>query len=45
MARIRRSHTMSRADAAWLHMEEPTNLMMITALFTFRGVVDAERFR
>jgi len=36
---------MSRADAAWLHMEEPTNLMMITALFTFRGVVDAERFR
>lgn len=34
---------MSRADAAWLHMEEPTNLMMITALFTFPGPVGKER--
>ena len=36
---------MSRADAAWLHMEDPTNLMMISALFTFRGKLDPERFR
>ena len=31
---------MSRADAAWLHMEDPSNLMMITALFTFKGRLD-----
>ncbi|MBS2036494.1 wax ester/triacylglycerol synthase family O-acyltransferase [bacterium] len=40
MARVRRSFTMSRADAAWLHMEDPSNLMMITALFTFKGRLD-----
>ena len=36
---------MSRADAAWLHMEDPTNLMMISALFTFKGKLDPTRFR
>jgi len=45
MSTPRRSHTMSRADAAWLHMEDPTNLMMITALFKFRGQLDSDRFR
>jgi diacylglycerol O-acyltransferase len=34
---------MAAADAAWLHMEDPTNLMMITGLFFFRGKVDPER--
>lgn len=43
--RVRRSQTMSRADAAWLHMEDPTNLMMISALFTFKGRLDPELFR
>lgn len=36
---------MSRADAAWLHMEDPSNLMMITALFTFKGRLDADRMK
>lgn len=36
---------MSRADSAWLHMEEPTNLMMITALFTFKRPLDRGRLR
>ena len=40
-----KSFTMSRADAAWLHMEDPTNLMMITALFTFSSVVQVDRLR
>ncbi|MGZ5322158.1 MAG: wax ester/triacylglycerol synthase family O-acyltransferase [Solirubrobacterales bacterium] len=29
------SHRMSHADAAWLHMDEPTNLMVITGLLWF----------
>jgi diacylglycerol O-acyltransferase len=36
---------MSRADAAWLHMEEPANLMMITALFTFSSPLPRDEFR
>jgi len=36
---------MSRADAAWLHMEDPSNLMMITALFTFNGRLDPDVMR
>jgi diacylglycerol O-acyltransferase / wax synthase len=40
-----KAFTMSRADAAWLHMEDPTNLMMITALFTFSSVVQVDKLR
>ncbi len=36
---------LSKADAAWLHMDRPDNLMMITGLFLFRGEMDFERFR
>lgn len=36
---------MSRADAAWLHMEDPANLMMITALFRFARPLDRGRLR
>jgi diacylglycerol O-acyltransferase / wax synthase len=36
---------MGRADAAWLHMEDPTNLMMITGLFQFKRALDRDRFR
>ena len=36
---------MSRADSAWLHMEDDSNLMMITALFTFKRPLDRDRFR
>ncbi|NPC75388.1 wax ester/triacylglycerol synthase family O-acyltransferase [Corallococcus exiguus] len=36
---------MSSMDAAWLQMEEPANLMMITAVLWFDGAVDLERLR
>ena len=29
------SQAMSHADAAWLHMDEPTNLMVITGVLWF----------
>ncbi len=36
---------LSKIDAAWLHMEEPTNLMMITGFYQFDGPLDFERIR
>jgi WS/DGAT/MGAT family acyltransferase len=36
---------LSNIDAAWLHMEEPTNLMMINGFFQFDGAVDFDRVR
>ncbi|NOK22513.1 WS/DGAT/MGAT family O-acyltransferase [Corallococcus carmarthensis] len=36
---------MASMDAAWLQMEEPANLMMITAVLWFDGAVDRERLR
>ncbi len=36
---------MSSVDAAWLHMEKPTNLMMINGFFLFDGEVEFERFK
>ena len=36
---------LSPVDAAWLRMEEPTNLMMVTGLLTFSGQIDATRLR
>lgn len=32
--------SLTRADAAWLHMEEPDNLMTITGLFVLEGRLD-----
>ncbi len=37
--------SMSNIDAAWLHMDDPTNLMMITGFFEFPGPVDFERLK
>lgn len=39
------SNQLSPVDAAWLHMEHPTNLMMITGLMLFKEPVDFERVR
>ena len=39
------THPMSSADAAWLHMDEPTNLMVITGALWFDEPVDWERAR
>ena len=36
---------MSPVDSAWLHMEEPTNLMMITGVSLLDEPPDFERFR
>src|SRR5450755_3155898 len=36
---------LSSADAAWLHMDRPTNLMVINSVLLFDEPVDWERFR
>jgi WS/DGAT/MGAT family acyltransferase len=36
---------MSSVDAAWLGMEDPTNLMMVTGVLILDGKVDARRLR
>jgi len=36
---------MSSVDAAWLGMEDPTNLMMVTGVMALDGTVDAKRLR
>ena len=36
---------MSPVDSAWLHMEDPTNLMMITGVSLLDRPIDLERFR
>jgi WS/DGAT/MGAT family acyltransferase len=36
---------MSSVDAAWLGMEDPTNLMMVTGLMVLDGKVDPKRLR
>ncbi len=33
---------LTKADAAWLHMDKPENLMMITAMFLFEDRLDYE---
>lgn len=43
-ARIRRS-PMSRVDTAWLRMERPTNLMMITGVMMFETPLDIKALR
>lgn len=45
LARMAQTHAMSSADAAWLHMDEPTNLMVITSALWFDEPVDWERAR
>ena len=39
------SEDLSNVDAAWLHMEIPNNLMMITGIFVFDERVDFERMK
>jgi diacylglycerol O-acyltransferase len=45
LARMAQTHAMSSADAAWLHMDEPTNLMVISSALWFDEPVDWERAR
>jgi diacylglycerol O-acyltransferase len=39
------SQSVSAIDAAWLRMEEPANLMMVTGVLLFEGRVDPDRLR
>src|SRR5258708_15826397 len=36
---------MSSVDAAWLGMEDPTNLMMVTGVLALDGPIDMKRLR
>ncbi len=40
-----RKKPLSNIDAAWLHMDDPTNLMMITGFFEFSEELDYERLK
>jgi diacylglycerol O-acyltransferase len=40
-----RKHILSKADAAWLHMDRPDALMMITGLFLFDDNLDFKRLQ
>ena len=39
------AHRFSSADTAWLRMDQPTNLMVITSVSVFDAPVDWERFK
>lgn len=39
------TQAMTSADAAWLHMDRPTNRMVINALLTFDELLDLDRVR
>ncbi|NND57794.1 MAG: wax ester/triacylglycerol synthase family O-acyltransferase [Xanthomonadales bacterium] len=43
MPQIRTSEPIAKVDTAWLRMEQPTNLMMITGVVTLAGPVEYER--
>lgn len=38
-------HKLSAVDSAWLRMEDPTNLMTITGVMTFKEVVEFQRVK
>lgn len=38
------SQPLSNVDAAWLSMDDPTNLMMITGVMTFKNPIKADHF-
>ncbi len=40
-----KSEPLSNVDAAWLGMEDPTNLMMVTGILTFNEVVELEAIK
>lgn len=39
------TESLSPVDTAWLHMEDPTNLMMVTGVLVFDGRVEFEVFK
>jgi diacylglycerol O-acyltransferase / wax synthase len=45
VAAVPKQHPMAPADAAWLHMDRPTNLMVVNGVFWFDEPVDWDRLR
>ena len=45
MSEQRQREPMSKVDTAWLRMERPTNLMMITGVMMFAVPLDRERIK
>lgn len=39
------SESFSNVDAAWLHMDEPTNMAMVSGVLTFDAPLDLQRFK
>jgi WS/DGAT/MGAT family acyltransferase len=42
---VRDGTPLSSVDTAWLHMEDPTNLMMVTGLFVLDGPLSVDELR
>ena len=40
-----KTHPLTTVDAAWLRMEDPTNLMMVSGIITFKKMIDFEHLR
>jgi WS/DGAT/MGAT family acyltransferase len=40
-----KQHPLDPVDSAWLHMDDPTNLMMVTSIALLDGPLDIERYR
>jgi WS/DGAT/MGAT family acyltransferase len=40
-----KSHPLTTVDAAWLRMEDPTNLMMVSGILTFKKMIDFDHLR
>ncbi|MCC6602971.1 MAG: wax ester/triacylglycerol synthase family O-acyltransferase [Anaerolineae bacterium] len=40
-----KTHPLTTVDAAWLRMEDPTNLMMVSGIITFKKMIDYDHFR
>src|SRR5512143_2342400 len=43
--KVRHGTPLTNVDTAWLHMEDPTNLMMVTGIFLFDQPVSFDRLR
>ena len=40
-----KTQPLTTVDAAWLRMEDPTNLMMVSGVITFKNVIDYEHLK
>ncbi|WP_420632395.1 WS/DGAT/MGAT family O-acyltransferase [Candidatus Leptofilum sp.] len=40
-----KTHPLTTVDAAWLRMEDPTNLMMVSGIITFKKLVDFDHLK